>query len=134
MADLFVEQADGLGFCSKVKCSMTAFVLVYAICSKVERLKITRRYVWMHLVLTSLAFTFLIYLNPYIILPQNISGYLGDVYINGDISGDSILQGNKLILWYSSLQAPTSLIGILLCVIGIGVFAVGTFGRMEYRR
>jgi hypothetical protein len=44
------------------------------------------------------------------------------------------LQGNKLILWYRSLQTPTSVIGIVLCVVGVIVFAVGTFGRMEYRR
>ena len=73
-------------------------------------------------------------MNPYILLPRNISGYLSDVYINGNHSEDHVLEGNKLILWYTSLQTPTSVIGIGLCVIGVVVFAVGTVRGMEYRR
>jgi hypothetical protein len=110
------------------------FVLVYFICSKIKRLNISRRFVWMHLILTSLAFILLIYINPYIVLNQPISSYLSDVYIGGDLNSNEMMQGNKLILWYSSLQTPTSVIGILLCVIGVGVFAIGTFRGMEHRR
>jgi hypothetical protein len=113
---------------------LAAFVLVYFICSRVERLDISRKFVWMHLILTSIAFIFLIYINPYIILHQHISGYLSDVYIGADLSKNDMIQGNKLILWYSSLQTPTSVIGILLCMIGVVVFTIGTFRGMEYRR
>jgi hypothetical protein len=113
---------------------LAAFVLVYFICSKIKQLDISRRFVWMHLILTSVAFILLIYINPYIILNQNISGYLSDVYIGADVSNNEMIEGNKLILWYSSLQTPTSMIGILLCVIGVGVFAIGTFRGMEFRR
>lgn len=106
---------------------LAAFVVAYMICSKLERVKITRRYVWLHLILTTLAFILLIFVNPYIILPQNVSGYLSDVYIGGVVNEDTILQGNELILWYSSLRTPTSLIGIILCVIGVAVFFAGSF-------
>jgi hypothetical protein len=59
---------------------LVAFVLVYLICSKVERLDISSKFVWMHLILTSIVFILLIYIHPYIILPQHISGYLSDAY------------------------------------------------------
>ncbi|HEX6169114.1 MAG TPA: hypothetical protein VFZ33_05435 [Chitinophagaceae bacterium] len=60
--------------------------------------------------------------------------HVSDIYISGDFSKDDVLGGTELILWYSSLQTPTSIIGIILCVVGVVVFAVGTFGRMQYRR
>src|SRR5688500_5087508 len=41
-----------------------AFVLVYLICSKVERLDMSRKFVWIHLILTSIASILLIYINP----------------------------------------------------------------------
>lgn len=113
---------------------LAGFVLVYFICSKIVRLKLSKNYVWMHLILMSIAFILLIYANPYIILPQNISGYLSDIYINGNYNEDRVLEGNKLILWYSSLRTPTSVIGIGLCFVGMMVFAVGAVRGMEYRR
>ena len=110
-----------------------AFVLVYFIFSRVRRYETPARYVRLHLLLTMIAFFLLIYVNPYIILPQVIAGYQADVYVSGDV-GESMLQGNKLILWYSSLRTPTTVAGILLCLIGVMIFLRGTFGRVEYRR
>ena len=110
---------------------LAAFVLVYFVCSKVGRLKISTKFVWTHLVLTSVAFILLIFLNPYIVVPQNMQRYVSDIYISGEFSKDDVLQGTELILWYSSLQTPTSVIGIVLCVIGVVAFAVGTLGRID---
>jgi hypothetical protein len=113
---------------------LAAFVIAYFVCSKVQRLDISKKVVWAHLILTSIAFILLIFLNPYIIQPQRAYGYLNDVYIGAAVSKNFIFEGNKLILWYNSLQTPTSAIGILLCGIGAAVFAIGMFRRMEYRR
>jgi len=106
---------------------MGASVVLYLIASKIKRLKFSQIYVRLHLILATLAFILLIYLNPYLIIPQNISGYLSDVYIGVEFAENQMLQINQFTLWYSALHTTTSIIGIAMCVLGSIVFFVGIF-------
>ena len=106
---------------------MGAFVVLYLIAGKIERLKFAQIYVRLHLIFATLAFILLIYLNPYLIIPQNISGYLSDVYIGVEFAENQMLEINQFVLWYSSLQTASSIIGIVMCLLGSVVFFVGIF-------
>jgi hypothetical protein len=101
-------------------------VLAYFIVSKADRLAIPAKYVRWHLFLSTLAFIFLIFINPYIIFPKQVSASLQhDIFISGRLDRKDYLIGNELILWYESISTPTSLLGICLCLLGLAVFAVG---------
>lgn len=103
------------------------FIVLYFIASEVRRLKFNEKYIWCHLVLVTIGFVLLTYLNPYIFSPQCASVYLSDVFIGGDLSNAQILQGNQLMLWHSSLETPTSITGIVLSMLGVVMFFVGLF-------
>ena len=103
------------------------FILLYAIASRVRRLKIGKRYAWIHFILVAIGFILLVYINPFIIIPQGISSYLSDVYISGGLLNAQMPEALKYLLWHASLVTPSSIIGIVTCFVGILVFLIAIF-------
>jgi hypothetical protein len=108
------------------------FVIVYLIITTVKTLKFKERYVWAHFILASMGFSILLYLNPYVIkfVPQ--TSYMTDVFI-AEFTKGQLLQSYQLMLWYSSVQVPTSIIGISMCLLSVLIFIIGLF-RAWYTR
>ena len=110
-----------------------AFIILYFIISKIKALKFNERYIWAHFILASVGFSMLVYLNQYVIELVPRSYYLSDIFV-GNFTKEQMLQSYQLMLWYSALQVPTSIIGISLCLLGVLIFVIGLFRTWHPRR
>lgn len=106
---------------------LVLFVLLYFILRKFRRIEISKTYVWWHLMLISLGSLLLIFLNPYITLSENYSLSIADIFFVAELTENKILHANELMLWYSAVGIKTSIIGILLFLASVVVFAFGLF-------
>jgi hypothetical protein len=109
------------------------FGSLYLIAGKINKIKISQYYIWVHAVCTFFGFSLLIYFNRFIVSPKSQSQYLSDIFIGKEVTESQTLAMNQLMLWYDSINIATSLIGILFCVIGVLVFFVGLIRGMSTR-
>lgn len=106
---------------------LVSFVLVYLALARMKQFVVLKRYVWVHLSATALSFILMVFLNPYIVFPGDVSGPLSDVYIGAEFPQEILLQGNQQILWYKALATPTTVLGMGFCVVGVGMFLLGIY-------
>lgn len=106
---------------------MVLFIILYLLIGRSKRFEFNSMYVWLHFGLGILGFSALIYLNQYIVNPKSQSGYLVDTFISGELTDAQQLDFNQSMLKYSSLKTYTSLLGIILCSLGVLIFVIGLF-------